>query len=104
MITQDDIDAFMLPEWAKSVSNGDFTVPNTALWTKDGRHCGNAVMIGLSDRQWEQAPITYKVVTDAGTIMRLNENELKELFHPPQYVMEYLLPAHIRALEMEPYS
>jgi len=101
MITQDDIDTFELPEWAKTKAQGDYTLPNASLPTRDGRATGNAVLIGLSDRQWEDALITYVVVTDAGNILRLNINELKELFYPPKWVMTDLLPAHIKALKEE---
>ena len=104
MITQDDIDAFLLPEWASGRTDGDYTHPNASLPTKDGRRTGNAVLIGLSDRQWPDAAITYKIVTDAGNILRVNENELKELFHPPVFIMKTLLPAHIKALELESLS
>lgn len=104
MITQDDIEAFQMPEWASGHAGGNYTALHAALPTKDGRRTGNAVMVGLSDRQWEQAAITYKVVTDAGNILRVNENELKELFHPPEYLMRTLLPAHIKALELESLS
>ena len=101
MITQDDIDAFEMPEWAKAKAEGDYTLPNAALPTRDGRRTGNAVLVGLSDRQWENALITYLVVTDAGNILRLNINELKELFYPPEYVMTELLLSHIQALQSE---
>lgn len=104
MITQDDIDAFALPEWASDRTDGDYTHPNAALPTKDGRRTGNAVLIGLSDRQWENTAVTYKIVTDAGNILRVNENELKELFNPPEFIMRTLLPAHIKALELESIS
>lgn len=99
MITQDDIDAFEMPEWAKAKAEGDYTLPNAQLPTRDGRRTGNGVTIGLSDRQWENSATTYLVVTDAGNILRLTENEMKELFHPPEYVMTDLLPAHINALK-----
>ena len=101
MITQDDIDAFEMPEWAKAKAEGDYTLPNAALPTKDGRRTGNSVTIGLSDRQWPDMAIIYLVVTDAGNILRLTENEMKEYFHPPEYVMTDLLPAHIKALKNE---
>jgi hypothetical protein len=104
MISGDDIEAFMLPDWASMPSNGDYTVPNTALWTKDGRRCGNAVMIGISNRQYEDMDTFYKIVTDAGSILNLNEKELMQLFHPPEYIMARLLPAHIKALEEEEFS
>jgi hypothetical protein len=88
-----------LPEWAKSVANGDYTLPNAALQTRDGRRSGNAVLVGLSELQWDSVKLTYLVVTDAGNIMHLNLNELKELFYPPEWVMEKLLPAHIAGIE-----
>lgn len=103
MITQEEIDAFEMPEWAKAKAEGDYTLPNAALPTKDGRRVGNSVTIGLSDRQWPEMATIYKVVTDAGNILRLTENEMKSYFHPPKYVMTNLLPAHIKALEEEHY-
>lgn len=104
MITQDDIDAFEMPEWAKAKALGDYTLPNAALPTKDGRRTGNAVTIGLSDRQWEGMATIYLIVTDAGNILRCTQNEMKELFHPPEYVMAALLPAHIKALQDEEHG
>ena len=101
MISQEDIDAFELPDWASKKANGDYTLPNASLQTRDGRRTGNAILIGLSDRQWEACATTYLVVTDAGNIMRLTLDEMKEYFHPPEYVMKTLLPAHITALTTE---
>ena len=102
MITQEDIDAFEMPEWAKAKAEGDYTLPNAALPTRDGRRTGNAVTIGLSDRQWKDCDTTYMVITDAGNILRVTENEMKFYFHPPEYVMTDLLPAHINALKEQP--
>ncbi|MCA1807003.1 MAG: hypothetical protein LC687_04000 [Actinobacteria bacterium] len=90
-----------MPEWAKAKAEGDYTLPNASLLTRDGRVTGNSVLVGLSNRQWPDAAVTYLIVTDAGTILRLNLNELKEMFYPPEWVMKNLLPAHIKALEKE---
>lgn len=90
-----------IPHWAKSKALGDYTLPNAALPTRDGRRTGNAVLIGLSERQWKDQPLTYVVVTDAGNILKVTLNEMTELFHPPEWVMTSLLPQHIAALQME---
>jgi hypothetical protein len=101
LISQEDIEAFELPQWAAHKANGDYTMPNASLPTKDGRVAGNAVMIGLSDKQWEGLPVVYKVITDAGNIMRMTEQEMKSVFHPPEYCMIELMPAHYEALRNE---
>lgn len=101
MLTPDEIDEWFLPDWASGVANGDYTKPNASLPTRDGRKTGNAVMVGLSDKQWPNAPITYVIATDAGNILRVNLNELRELFHPPVYVMTNLLSTHVEALEKD---
>ena len=101
MITQEDIDAFEMPEWAKAKALGNYTLPNAALPTCDGRKTKNAVLVGLSDRQWPEMATIYLIVTDAGNILRCTENKMKELFHPPEWVMTNLLPSHIQALQQE---
>lgn len=59
-------------------------------------------MIGPETRTFQGRDyLTYKVVTDAGSILRLSQHELEELFHPAEWVMEQLLPAHQQALEEE---
>jgi hypothetical protein len=104
MITQADIDAFELPEWASHKAEGDYTALRASLPTRDGRRTGNAVNVGLSDRQWEGVATIYKIVTDAGNILRVTENEMKEMFHPPKWCMTELMPAHYEALRNEEYD
>lgn len=92
-----------LPPWAKSKAGvyGSL-VQFASLPTKDGRRCGNAVMIGPELRYFQgKEYLVHKVVTDAGNVMRLTGKEVEELFHPAQWVMENLLPAHVKALEEE---
>lgn len=93
----------LLPPWAKEKvgSQGSLT-PFASLPTRDGRRCGNAVMIGPEIRTYQgKDHLFHKVVTDAGTVMRLTENELNELFYPAEWVMEFLLTTHNEALEEE---
>lgn len=84
-----------LPEWAMKRANG-YTLAYTALPTRDGRRCGNAVNVGPCISLNPET--TYKVVTDAGNILKCTERELRELFHEPEYIMVDLLPAHKEAL------
>ena len=102
MITAEEIDNWQeewMPHWAKSKANGDYTLPMAQLPTRDGRRTGNAVNWGLSTSQRDPHGLTYLIVTDSGTIMRLNHNELIQLFYPPEFVMESALPAQIKAIE-----
>ncbi|AGH07427.1 hypothetical protein SUFG_00060 [Sulfitobacter phage phiCB2047-B] len=97
-LTDAEVEEEFLPHWARCAVFGDYTHPNASLPTRDGRVTGNAVMIGMADKQLGYLT-TYLIVTDAGHIIRPNKNELKEMFHPPKWSMEKLLPAHTRALE-----
>lgn len=101
MLTGEEIEEWPMPDWAKAKANEDYTFPNASLPTRDGRATGNAVVIGLSERQWENSDLTYKIVTDAGNILRLTESEMKQLFYPPEWVMKNLLITHLKALENE---
>ncbi|AID16862.1 hypothetical protein vBDshPR2C_47 [Dinoroseobacter phage vBDshPR2C] len=92
-------DQILLPHWAKGLAHGDYTLPNAALPTRDGRATGNAVTVG-GVTSLNPDP-TFLVVTDAGNLIRCTLNEMKELFYPPEYVMEDLLPAHKEALLRE---
>lgn len=99
MISQIDIDAFELPDWASKRAEGDYTLPNASLPTRDGRVSGNAVMIGISNRQYGRTEMIYTVITDSGNVLYYTENELKYAYYPPKWVMTNLLPAHIKALQ-----
>ena len=80
---------FPLPDWAISASDGSYGI-GAQLCTKDGRRIGNAVIFNrlpaLSGGYWE-------IVTDIGTVLKLETEELDEYFHKPRYVMH--LDTHI---------
>lgn len=103
MVDQEQIDNWedQLPEWAEMKAHGNYKHIRAALPTRDGRKTGNAVNAGVHRNPDHLLPTVYYVVTDAGNIIRATENEMKELFHPPEYVMKHFLPAHIEALNME---
>lgn len=77
-----------LPEWAERTSRPDEYIHGTQLCTKDGRVVGNAVVVDTKLSDWDRKVMIHYVVTDAGTEMRLTIGELKNLFHPPIYVMK----------------
>lgn len=72
------------PPWATGVARGYLEV-GAQLCTRDGRRIGDAVVLqvmptckGTSARIW----------TDACTDLVLNESELAELFHEPEWLMK----------------
>lgn len=81
----DAAESLPLPQWATGLANGEF-VTGAALPTKDGRRCGNAAITNI----YPDAEFTtiYEVLTDAGNHLSLTEAEVRELFHPPEYVMD----------------
>jgi hypothetical protein len=99
MITGEEIDEWEMPHWAKEKAHGDYTLPMAQLPTRDGRRCGNALNCGLAVPQRDPYGLTYLIVTDAGTILKLNRNEMMEMFHPPEFIMDRALPAQIQAIE-----
>lgn len=73
------------PEWAVRSTNGELVL-GASLPTRDGRRCGNAHIINSKFPIGTDFKQEYVVLTDAGTEMILNEAEVIELFHPPQWV------------------
>jgi hypothetical protein len=57
------------------------------LLTKDGRKCGNAVIVERVKSMLTPRWSGWIVVTDAGNEMNLTEPELDELFYPPKWKM-----------------
>jgi len=55
----------------------------TQLYTRDGRKCGNAIIL----REYNQEKYNYKgyvVKTDFGHVMKLTETEIKQFFYDPE--------------------
>lgn len=81
------INNYFLPEWAQGTTT-DYCAVNAVLPTRDGRHIGNAVNLGLIgkiDINGEEFNV-YSVITDAGTKIKLTLSEMKEFFHEPSYI------------------
>jgi hypothetical protein len=53
------------------------------LYTRDGRHIGNATIIGKVDvsAYWPNAPIVYKIETDYGNTAGMAEEEIRSAFY-----------------------
>jgi hypothetical protein len=84
-MTEEEMMEGPLPEWA--IDRTDGTLYNgVQLPTRDGRRCGNAHVIGFSANYKTTGLNVYHVLTDAGTVMRLTEGEVTELFYPPKWV------------------
>jgi hypothetical protein len=96
----DDIE--LLPEWAsQAITDGSYRHIRAALPTRDGRRTGNATVAGFIHKHGHDLIV---VITDAGNILRLTDNEIRELFYPPQWVMEKFLDAHLMALTLEGHA
>lgn len=98
MITQEEIDQWDLPSWAKCRINGSYETFRAALSTRDGRAMGNAVNAGIRNYSLEDGP-TYIVITDAGTLLHLIKREMEFYFYPPEFIMKEFLPAQQKALQ-----
>lgn len=80
-IPEDDLP---LPEWAERQVIPDWRADlqlHAQLCTRDGRKCGNAVIIRVFGRY-------YGVLTDMGTELVLNRDEVMQLFHPPRFIVK----------------
>lgn len=72
-----------MPSWATGEAVSLMQL-GAQLRTRDGRRSGNAATVGTRHIHGKTLAV---VVTDAGTWLTLNERELDELFHPPQWLM-----------------
>ena len=85
-----------LPNWAIGRAEGDYTLTNASLPTKDGRCTGNAINLG--EVESKRAFPTFLVATEAGNLMRLTKGEMERMFHPPVFIALNPLPAQQAAL------
>jgi hypothetical protein len=75
-----------MPFWAIGKTN-DPTEIGAQLPTKDGRICGNGVVISKEIMKYsDQDCEVFSVLTDAGNMLRCTAGELEELFYPPRYL------------------
>ena len=58
----------------------DYLPVNTLLCTKDGRKCGNALIVGF-DHFASFSGMAYHCITDYGSRMCLTRTEIEELFY-----------------------
>lgn len=79
-----------LPEWAARKANPFEIEVMSQLLTKDGGVFGNAVLFDITFK-WDHYNADYypvfHAITDAGNIIKLTLNELKEWFYRPDYIM-----------------
>lgn len=87
---------YPLPDWAVDRVSQGFPA-SSQLLTRDGRKTGNAYLWEWTKSHYQTCDVAV-VVTDAGNIMRLTQNELTELFHEPWYTMRPLR-SHTEAME-----
>ena len=81
----------LMPKWAIRKSNTTFldlsySEIGAQLLTRDGRKTGNAFVNSL--KMHKHVDMFVEIVTDAGSKVTLTIGELKELFYPPEYIMD----------------
>lgn len=77
----------VLPDWAESYCPDRILRPGRQLCTKDGRRLGNAFIT----RELEPIPAlisvsVWEVVTDAGNVLKMTSDEIRELFYVGDYI------------------
>ena len=80
----DELDLALMPHWAVGITTG--ICVGAQLLTKDGRHTGNAVVTGRG-LTLSSGECIWAVLTDAGNSLVLCDEEIKQLFYDPQWVM-----------------
>lgn len=83
-----------LPDWASAHADGNW-FPSAQLSTKDGRVTGNGVLMWWTISNGLPAAV---IVTDAGNVIFASQNEMEEMFYPPQFLMREPLYAHIAGI------
>ena len=88
-----------LPRWCTGLALGDYMQAGAQLSTRDGRKMGNATVMDTDLKTFSNGTAEYAtVVTDAGNILTLNENELKRYFYPPVYLMSVATCPGVRVI------
>lgn len=77
----------VLPDWAESYSPDGVLRPGRQLCTKDGRRLGNAFITCEAGRVDAIISIPiWEVVTDAGNVLKMTPQEIRELFYVGDYI------------------
>lgn len=77
----------VLPDWAESYSPDGILRPGRQLCTKDGRRLGNAFITREAGMVAAIISIPiWEVVTDAGNVMKMTAQEIRELFYVGDYI------------------
>lgn len=78
-----------LPPWAVAKASGKLEV-GLQLFTKDGRRRGNAVVIGnyMTTFYMEVSAEIWEVMTDMGSIVKLEQQELHSMFYLGDFIMD----------------
>jgi hypothetical protein len=79
-----DLDGF-LPFWA--IGKTKTPCVGAQLCTRNGRRCGNAVITALVSSKSRSGQNLWELTTDAGNVIRVNDDELAELFYEPKWVV-----------------
>ena len=81
-----------LPDWAIAKSDAFDLEIGLQLFTRDGSKVGNGVIIDMRFNIVRREPL-FVVVTDAGSLMKLNLNELLSYYAKGKYIINDYLPA-----------
>ncbi len=74
----------LLPPWvARKAEEGCFLEYLAQMPTKDGRRCGNGIVVGVDV---EKDTTVYVIRTESGNTIKASYHEAMELFHPPKYI------------------
>jgi hypothetical protein len=87
----DELEIALMPHWA--IGSTTSICVGAQLLTKDGRHTGNAVVTGRKHHTGLKNTTyggvrSWTVLTDAGNSLVLSDEEIKQLFYAPQWVMD----------------
>lgn len=85
-----DSESSLWPEWVKGRIEDGKIVLGAQLPTKDGRRIGNAVVYALSGTLElnGESHYVYEIITDAGSSVKMLEEEIAEAFYPPEWIID----------------
>lgn len=75
-----------LPVWAVGRTQGGYMTPGAQLCTRDGTKCGNGFVSYVGPVP--EVGLVAEVFTDSGRSLILTEQEMKERFHVPRFLVD----------------